>query len=58
MRRVLWNYELDRDPDHDSRLFLNPDIDKHDLAPIRRLNGGGAAMPGARQARGTIVATC
>jgi fatty-acyl-CoA synthase len=27
--------------------FLNPDIDKHDLTSIRRLHGGGAAMPAA-----------
>jgi fatty-acyl-CoA synthase len=27
--------------------FLNPDIDKYDLSSIRRLSGGGAAMPAA-----------
>jgi fatty-acyl-CoA synthase len=27
--------------------YLNPDIDKYDLSSIRRLSGGGAAMPAA-----------
>ena len=27
--------------------FLNPNIDKYDLSSIRRLSGGGAAMPAA-----------
>jgi fatty-acyl-CoA synthase len=39
--------DLDRDSHHAAGLLSNPKLSQYDLSSLRRLSGGGAAMPAA-----------